>query len=370
MILLNQPLIRDDEIANVNQALHEGCISGLVGSFIGRFEKEFSHYCGARYGVATSSGTTALHLALAVLGIGPGDEVIIPAFTHITSAFSVFYCGATPVLADCQAGSLGIDPSHIQQLITPRTKAVLVVHLYGHPADMYSLVQSIRPHGIAIIEDAAEAHGAAINGQKVGSFGDLACFSFLANKVITTGEGGMIVTNSYELTQRARLLRNLAFEPEHKFLHHVIGFNYRMSNILAALGVAQLKRIDQIIHRKRQIASYYSERFKDISGLTIPTEEPGCKHVYWVYLILVDSATFGCSRDEIISELKKRGIETRAAFVPMHLQPVVQAKGLFIGQKFPVAEDVAMRGLYLPVGAGMTDGEVEYVADCMIATRS
>ncbi len=366
MIRLNQPVLGDAEIDNVVHALRTTFISGLAGDYVGAFEDGFSAYCGASHGVATCNGTAALHLALACLGIQAGDEVVIPTFTHISSAFAVVYCGATPVLADCDRGSLTIDPSEIERKLTRRTKAVLAVHMYGHPAPMPEIVALARAYGFYVIEDGAEAHGASISDRRVGSFGDVAVFSFLSNKIITCGEGGMLVTSDNAIAERARSWRNLSFGREQKFFHEELGFNYRLSNVLAGIGVAQLSRLDAVIKHKRRMAAVYERRLRDLPGIALPTERAGCKHVYWVYPILVDPERFGCDRDQLMRELYSMGIETRPTFVPMHVQPALRSRGLFTEEEeFPVADDVSARGLYLSTGSDLTDVQLAMITDAI-----
>jgi len=369
MILLNQPVIGEEEITNVCSALRETYISGLVGKFKQEFEERFSAYCGVRYGISTTSGTTALHLALAVLGIGPGDEVIIPTLTNIATAFAVVYCGATPVVVDSESETFNMDVSQIESKITPKTKAIMPVHLYGHPVDMDPLLEIAHRYGLYVVEDAAEAHGAQYRGRRVGCLGDIGCFSFLANKIITTGEGGMVVTDNPEFAKKANSLKNLAFSSERKFLHHEIGFNYRLTNIQAAIGVAQLDRIDKVLIRKREIAEFYNQRFQNIEGLVLPVEKEWAYHVYWVYGFLVEEDKFGRSRDDVVSVFKERGIEPRTSFIPMHQQPVFHKMGILKDANCPVAEEVSRKGLYLSAGWGMMDEELEYIANTLLQLR-
>lgn len=367
MIRLNQPVLGQAEVDNVVKALRATFISGLAGDYVPAFEQGFSAFCGVSHGVATCNGTAALHLALASLGIQSGDEVIIPTFTHISSAFATIYCGATPVLADCDRTSFTIDPADISRKLTPRTKAILAVHMYGHPAPMPEIVALARAHGCYVIEDGAEAHGATVADRRVGSFGHASVFSFLSNKIITCGEGGMLVTNDSGIAERARRWRNLSFGRERKFFHEELGFNYRLSNVLAAIGVAQLPRIDAVIEHKRYLAAAYRARLSSLTGLTLPTERSGSKHVYWVYPILVDPVEFGCDRDALMRALDSMGIETRPTFVPMHVQPALLKRGLFAGQhQFHVADFVSAHGLYLSTGSDMTEAQVMTVTDAIV----
>ncbi|MCX6000553.1 MAG: DegT/DnrJ/EryC1/StrS family aminotransferase [Chloroflexi bacterium] len=364
MIPVCEPLIGTEELQNVADAITRNEISGSFGKYIDEFETKFSQYCDARYGIATTSGTTALHLALASIGVKQGDEVIVSTFTNIATANAVCYCGARPVAVDSEPETWNIDVAQIEKKITPRTKAILPVHIYGHPCDIDPILQLAAKHGLCVVEDAAEAHGAEYKGRKVGSLGDVACFSFYANKIITTGEGGMVVTNDPAVADKARLLRNLAFSKKRRFEHHYLGFNYRMTNIQAAVGVAQLRRIEEFIDKKRHLASLYSASLRDVPGITLPVEKPWAKNVYWMYSIVVGDK-YGLSRDELVTRLAENGIETRTMFIPMNQQPVFHQMGLFNGESCPVAEDLSRRGLYLPSGVGLTDEQIEFVCDAV-----
>ena len=363
------PSLGQQEMDNVIEAVQTGAISGTYSRYIGEFEEGFAHYCEAEYGVTTTSGTTALHLALVAHGVGPGDEVILSTSTNIATCLAVVYAGATPVVVDAERRTWNMDVRLVEPLITPKTKAIMPVHIYGHPVDMDPLLALAEQHGLLIVEDAAEAHGAEYKGRKVGALKDSGCFSFYANKVITTGEGGMIVTNDAAMAEHARTLRDLAFLKEKRFLHRDLGFNYRMSNLHAALGVAQLGRIDSIIERKRQIARRYSELLTGVEGLTLPVEEPWAKNVYWMYALLAEDS-FGVSRDEVMAALSARGVETRTFFIGMHAQPAFHKMGLLVDQECPVADDLAERGLYLPSGLGLTDDEIAYVCDALKAIQA
>jgi len=358
------PTLGKEELDNVIQAVTEGAISGSFGHFIPEFEEGFAAYCGAKYGVATTSGTTALQLALKAYGIGHGDQVILPTFTNVASCLAVVYAGATPVVVDSERRTWNMDVTRVERLINSKTKAIMPVHIYGHPVDMDPLIDLANKHHLLIIEDAAEAHGAEYKGKRVGAMKDAGCFSFYANKIITTGEGGMVLTNDEKAADRARTLRDLAFRKEKRFLHLDMGFNYRMSNIHAALGVAQIKKADAIIERKRQLAAKYTSRLAGIEGLTLPIEEPWAKNVYWMYSLLIEDS-FGVSRDTVMGRLFGRGIETRPFFVGMHAQPAFHDIGLFVGQVCPVAEEIAEKGLYLPSGLELTDEHIDYICECL-----
>ena len=329
------------------------------GGFVRRFEQQFATAAaGCAYGIACSSGTAALHLALAALGVGPGDEVILPAFTMIATANAVTYTGAVPILVDAERITLNIDPGLIEAKITRRTKAIIVVHTYGHPAQMEDILAIAQRHGLYVVEDAAEAHGAQYRNRAVGSLGDVATFSFYANKILTTGEGGMVTTNNDVLATTVTKLRDHAFSGERHFWHEYVGFNYRMTNLQAAVGLAQLDRFGELVEIRRQQRNWYDQHLQNVRGLTLPTELPGSKSVFWMYGVQVEDA-YGCTRDELRIRLAKRGVETRTFFVPMHLQPVYYAR--YAGQRFPVAEDLCARGLYLPSGPNLTEPEIAWV---------
>lgn len=361
-IPVSKPLIGEEEKKLVMEALDSGEISGNFGKFIGEFEGGFAQYSGCAYGVATTSGTTALHLALATLRIGHGDEVLVSTFTNMATCFAVLYTGATPVPIDIEPDTWNMDPALLECKVTPKTKAILVVHVYGHPVDMDPVRAVAKKHNLFVIEDAAEAHGAEYQGKKVGSLGDIACFSFYANKIITTGEGGMVTTNDAALAARARSLRSLAYGKEHKFMHEDVGFNYRLTNMQAALGYAQLKEINRIIEMKRAIARSYDELLKDIPDLQLPVEKSYAKSVYWMYHVVLRGAWEG-KRGKITEALSERGIETREAFVPANMQEVFIKRGLMKEGDCPVANKVGENGFYLPSGPVLSQEELRYIAD-------
>ncbi len=360
MIPVYEPEIGGKELANVTNCLRRGMISGTAGEYIGEFEARFSSYCGQKYGVATSSGTAALHLAVASLGIGAGDEVLVSSFTNMATFFAVLYQDATPVPVDIEPDTWNIKPSLIEEKITARTRAILVVHIYGHPVDMEPVLQIAKKYGVSVIEDAAEAHGALYKGQKVGSLGDIGCFSFYANKIITTGEGGMLTTNNAAVADKARSLRSLAFGLKNKFMHEDTGFNYRMTNLEAAIGCAQLEKIDEIIERKRKIAHYYSENLKDIPGLQLPAEKTYARNVYWMYHVVLHGE-FGYPREMVMSKLGEYGIETREAFIPYNRQQIFIRRGWVNGGECPVANYISENGFYIPSGPLLKEAELEYV---------
>lgn len=367
MIPVCEPYLTGNELKYVADCIKTNWISSQ-GKYIGEFEQGFARYCGSKYGVATTSGTTALHLALAALNIGRGDEVIVPSFTMIAPVFAILYTGARPVLVDCEPETWNMDVAQIERKITRNTKAILPVHIYGHPCDMDPLLEIAEKHDLYVIEDAAEAHGAEYKGRKVGGIGDMGCFSFYANKIITTGEGGMIVTGRAELAERARRLKDQAYSPEKRFLHTDLGFNYRMTNIQAALGLAQLERIEELVERRRTNARLYRELLKGVEGIGHPPQREWAKSVYWMYGILIDDG-FGMSRDELQVKLKESGIDTRAFFIPMHQQPAFLSLGLFAKESYPVSEDISRRGMYLPSGSGLKREEIEQVCTALRRIR-
>ncbi len=327
------------------------------------FEKRFSRFCNAEYGIATSSGTTALHLALVALGVGKGDEVILPTLTMIATANPVIFAGATPVFVDSEPNTWNIDVAAIEEKITDRTRAILPVHIYGHPVDMDPLLSLAKKHNLFVVEDAAEAHGAEYKGRIVGCLGDIGCFSFYTNKIITTGEGGMTVTKNSETAEKLNLLRDLAHSKEKRYLHYQIGFNYRMTNLQAAIGVAQMERIDEFIRNRRRNAKLYNSILRDIKGITLPPEADWAKNIYWLYSILIQD-DFGTSRDELLTKLAERGIETRPFFIPMHKQPVFEEMGLISGD-YPIADELCAKGICLPSSSSLKENQINYVCDAI-----
>ncbi|WP_309493593.1 DegT/DnrJ/EryC1/StrS aminotransferase family protein [Candidatus Hecatella orcuttiae] len=358
-----KPLLGEEEIEYVVSAISRGEISGLYGEYIGKFEEEFSHYVGCSYGIAVSSGTAALHLALASLGIKQKDEIVVSSFTNMATFFAVLYQYAKPLPIDIEPDTWNINSALIEEKISERTKAILVAHIYGHPVDMDPVLKIAKKYGLYVIEDCAEAHGATYKGKKVGSLGDVGCFSFYANKIITTGEGGMLTTNNSEIADKARTLKSLAFGANNKFMHQDIGFNYRMTNIQAAIGCAQLKKIDKIIEKKRHIAHYYTENLKDVLGLQLPVEKSYAKNVYWMYHVVVHSENFGFTRDLLMEKLKDHGIETREAFIPYNLQKIFIQKGWVKGNECPVANYIARNGFYLPSSPLLKEKELKYIVN-------
>ena len=370
MIPVNEPRLGDRELSYVAECVRSGWVSS-EGRFIGEFEEEWAGYCGMKYGIAVSNGTVALHLALACLDLKAGDEVILPTFTIISCAQAVIYNGGVPVLVDIEPRTWCMDVSQIEARITARTRAIMPVHIYGHPVDMDPVLSLAEKHRLAVIEDAAEVHGAEyLSGRdtsapiwrRCGGMGTISAFSFYANKIITTGEGGMILTDHCTLAEKARSLRNLCFRPERRFYHTTLGYNFRLTNLQAALGLAQLERIDEIIARKRWIGKEYTRRLRDVSGLQLPIEETWARHVYWMYGVVLDES-IGMDAQMFSRLLRERGIETRPFFLGMHEQPVFHKMGLFHNEHCPVAERASRQGLYLPSGLTLTEEQLEEVCN-------
>lgn len=361
---MNEPKLGPRELEYVTECVETGWISS-AGRFIGEFESGWAAYCGRHHGVAVSNGSTALQAAIAALELRPGDEVIMPTFTIVSCATAVLAAGATPVLVDSDPDTWTLDVEQLESRITARTRAIMPVHIYGHPVEMDPVLELAERHGLAVVEDAAEAHGAEYRSgdgtwRRCGSFGELSCFSFYANKLVTTGEGGMVVTDDDVLAERLRSLRNLGFQTGRRFYHEQLGFNFRLTNVQAALGVAQLERIDEIIARKREVAAAYAAGLVGLAGLQLPVERPWARNVYWMYGVVVDEST-GCDAAGLAARLHELGVETRPFFLGMHEQPALRELGLFRGEQHPVAERLARQGLYLPSGLALTDEQVQTV---------
>lgn len=361
MIPVNQPLLAGNERKYLLECLDTGWISS-EGPFVKQFEDRFAARVDREFGVAVSNGSVALDAAVTALGLGKGDEVILPSFTIISCAAAIVRAGATPVVVDCDPLTFNMNLAQVEARITPRTKAIMVVHLYGLPVDMDALLALARRHGLRVIEDAAEVHGQTCRGRPCGSFGDISTFSFYPNKHITTGEGGMIVTNDPALAERCRSLRNLCFKPEQRFVHDELGWNLRMSNLQAALGLAQLEQLDGFVQRKRRMGARYTERLAGTPGLQLPLAANACAdNIYWVYTVVLDDTVRGDAKT-LMQRLAARGIGTRPFFWPMHEQPVLRKMGLFEGESHPVSERIARRGFYLPSGMALTEAQVDACA--------
>jgi perosamine synthetase len=362
-IPVNEPVLSEDSKRFVNQALDSGWISSS-GSFVKEFEEKFASYIGMKYGTAVSSGTAALHVALLSLGIGPGDEVIVPAFTMGATWLAVLYTGAKPVFVDCELETFNIDVKQIEAKITKKTKAIIPVHIYGHACEMDSVVKVAKKNKITVLEDAAEACGGEYRKRKCGSLGKINAFSFYANKIITTGEGGMVVTDDEELAKKAGQFKDLHHSLTKRFVHSEIGYNYRLTNLQAALGCGELMHVKEYLLKKRYMAEMYNLILKDIPGLRLPETKAGVKNVYWMYGVLVDPIKFGMTKDELRIKLKEKGVDTRDFFYPPNQQPVLR-KYLKAGDKFPNCELAAKRGMYLPSGLALTDRQMMAVADAL-----
>ncbi len=354
-----EPALNGNEIAYVTDCLETNWISSN-GQYISRFESEFAKFCGVRHAVSCCNGTVGLHLALLVAGIRKGDEVIVPTLTFVATANAVVYCGAKPVFVDAEPESWNIDPARIEECITPRTKAIVAVHLYGHPADMDLINDIAERYGLLVIEDAAEAHGAEYKGKVAGSLGDMATFSFYGNKIISTGEGGIVVTDDEKMARKLCLLRGQSMDPARRYWFPEIGFNYRMANFVAAIGLAQLEKIDWHLQRRRDVAQLYADHFSTLDCVGMQPDLPEGRNAYWMSsLVLSDGSPV--TRDELATKLLKAGIETRPFFIPMHQLPMY--KQTTRGKDFPVADELSNRGINLPSYANLTDEDIKFIAD-------
>jgi perosamine synthetase len=377
VIPVNEPLLVEEDFKALEDTFRSGWISS-AGKYVDEFESSWAAYCGVKHGIAVSNGTTALIVAVEAVGISKGDEVIMPSYTIISCASAVIRAGGTPVLVDCMPDTFCMNVAEIEAKITSRTKAIMIVHMFGHPVDMDPVMALASKYELIVIEDAAEVHGAkylsgrdgnAPHWQTCGGIGHIATFSFFANKLITTGEGGMVITDDPHYAKRCRDLRNLCFRSDRRFLHTEHGHQFRLTNMQAALGVNQVKRIESIVDRKRQIAVDYHDRLCSISDIQLPMEHDWAKSVYWVYSILLgeerqlDAVSFA-------SALREKGIETRPFFLGMHEQPVFHEMGLFKSEHYPVTERIARKGLYVPSGLAITEHQVKTVCDavCEILT--
>ncbi len=363
MIPVNEPLIGENERKYVLECLETGWVSS-EGRFIHEFEEQWAAYCGMSQGVAVSNGTVALEIAVACLGLDAGDEIILPSFTIISCAQAVTMNGLKPVLVDSDPRTWCMDVAQVEARITPRTRAIMPVHIYGHPVDMDPLQDLARKYDLTIIEDAAEAHGAEYKDRKCGGLGNLSCFSFYANKIITTGEGGMVLVRDAKHAERLRSLRNLCFKKERRFYHTELGHNYRFTNLQAAIGLAQLERVEDSVQKKRWMGAAYTERLQDLERIQLPVEEAWAKNVYWMYGLVLDESA-GMDAVELAQQLAEKGVMTRPFFLGMHEQPVFQNMGLFQGERYPVAERIARQGLYLPSGMTLTEGQIDQVCQAV-----
>lgn len=361
MIPVNEPILDGNERKYLNECIDTGWISS-EGPFVKQLETGFSTRVGRQFGIAVCNGSVALDTAVAALNIGPGDEVILPAFTIISCGAAIVRAGATPVCVDALPDTWNMDVSQIESRITSKTKAIMIVHIYGLPVDVDPVLRLAGKYNLKIIEDAAEMHGQAYNGKPCGSFGDISTFSFYPNKHITTGEGGMIVTDDPVLAQRCASLRNLCFDRERRYIHEELGWNFRMSNIQAALGVAQLERLDEFVEKKRYIGDRYTALLSGLDALQLPIPRTSyAQNIYWVYAIVL-KPEIPFNAIEMIRRLGDKKIGTRHFFYPMHRQPVFLKRGLFKNITLPVSENLAERGFYIPSGLAITDSQIEAVA--------
>jgi perosamine synthetase len=361
-IPIAHPWFIGNEKKYVNECIDDVWVSS-AGRFIGDFERAFADRFGVRHAIGTNNGTTALHVALVSLGIGEGDEVIVPTLTYIASANAVRYCGAKPVFVDSEPQTWNLDPQAVAAAITPRTKAILPVHLYGHPADMQAIMAIAQRHNLAVVEDAAEAIGARAHGHYVGGIGTIATFSFFGNKIITTGEGGMVVTNDTALAERVRLYRGQGMDSQRRYWFPVVGYNYRITNIEAAIGLAQLERYDDHAAKRATIAGWYSERLGAHGAhlFDLPVTQPWAEHAYWIYtLVLRDDIRH--SRDDVMAAMTAAGIETRPVFYPMHVMPPYREPD----GSYPVAERIGKRGISLPTHGLLTEDDVDYICSTIV----
>lgn len=368
-IPVNVPVLGEQERENLVECVETGWVSS-GGAFVSEFEEKMAARVDRQHGIAVANGSAALDVAVRALDLEPGAEVILPTFTIISCASAVVRAGATPVVVDCDPETWNMTADQVAEKITPRTEAIMVVHIYGLPVDMEPIMALADEHDLHVIEDSAEVHGQTYHERPCGSFGDLSTFSFYPNKHITTGEGGMVVTDDEDLVERCRSLRNLCFQSERRFIHEEMGWNYRMSNVQAALGVAQLERLDEVVEKKRAIGRRYNELLCDVSGIQKPLPATDyAENIYWVYgLVLDDNVPFDAA--EAMDRLEDQGIGTRPFFWPMHEQPVFREQGLFEHERHPVAERIARRGFYVPSGLALTNKQIETVADAINSLMS
>jgi len=360
LIPVAAPMLAGNEKAYVMDCLESTWISS-TGPYIDRFEQMFAEFCGVRHAVACSNGTTALHLALLALGVGPGDEVIVPTLTFVATANAVTYCGARPVFVDVDADTWNIDVASLESMITPRTRGIIPVHLFGHPAEMDRILAIARRHGLFVVEDSAQAHGAEFRGQRIGSIGDLATFSFYGNKIVTTGEGGMVVTGNDETAHRLRQFRSQGGDPARRYWFPVVGYNYRMTNMTAAIGVAQMENIDWHLQRRREVAAWYRERLGAGDAHRVgQVERPWVRHAWWMYSVVFREDGV---RERVVEALAAQGVETRPFVHPLHTLPPYRDEAGASG--LPVSERLGRRGLNLPTWAGLSRDDVQLVCDTM-----
>lgn len=360
-IPISAPALVGREKEYVADCVESSWISSC-GKYVEQFERDFAEFCGARHAVSCCNGTAALHLALLALGVGPGDEVIVPTLTFVATANAVTYCGAKPIFVDVDPHLWTLDPDAVERAVTARTRAVVAVHLYGHPADMDALDDIARQRNLYVVEDAAQAHGAEYRGRRVGSLGALASFSFYGNKIISTGEGGMVTADDDALAARTALFRGQGMDPERRYWFPVVGHNYRMMNLAAAVGVAQLERIEWHLARRFEVADWYRERLRDLPQLHWQATAKNARGVPWLFTVTLDDDV-PLERDDVMSRLLRRGVETRPIFYPMHVLPPYRGEAPVA--RFPVADRLSARGLSLPTHANLTEEDVAYVCDAL-----
>lgn len=351
------PVFNGNEKKYLDECIETGWVSAN-GRFVNDFEKKFAEYCGTEYAISCANGTVSLHLALMAIGLKPGDEVIMPSLTYIATANCVKYCGATPVFADSEPATFNVDPADIERKITAKTKAIIAVHLYGLCANMDKINEIAHKHGICVIEDAAEAHGACIGNRKAGSMSDISSFSFFGNKIITSGEGGMVLTNDKNLYEKMKLLKSQGMSPEKRYWHIVIGYNYRMTNMQAAVGLAQLENINWHIDQRKRISDLYKKNLHNFPLISMQECPQDYTHVYWMNNIIL-SEDVKVSRDEVMAKMEKYNIEMRPLFYPMHTMPPYFDSSVSL----PVAERLSSRGISLPSHALLTAEDVEYICN-------
>ncbi len=365
IIPVNRPFLNGNESKYVNEAINSGWISS-DGPFVSEFENKFAFKMGRKFGVAVSNGTVALELAVRAMGLGPGDEVIIPAFTIISCASSVILSGAKPIFVDCKFDTWNMDVEKIESLITPQTKAIMVVHIYGLPTEMHKVIEVAKKYNLIIIEDAAEAHGQEYFGKPCGSYGNISTFSFYANKHVTTGEGGMVLTDDLEVARRLRSLRNLCFDENQRFLHKDLSSNYRMTNLQAALGIAQLENLENTIILKRKLGQSYRELLNFNEQIQLPVDQKeGYLNHYWVFGIVIKNLSV-YEMESLKNKLAHKGVGFRPFFWPLHLQPALENLGIISAQNLPNCEYISKFGIYLPSGVGTTESEIQYSSSSLL----
>ncbi len=361
-ITMANPVLNGNERKYIDECVDTGWVSAN-GRFVNDFEKKFAEFCGTKYAISCCNGTMSLHLCLLGLGIGPGDEVIMPTLTYVATANCVAYCGAKPVFVDSDPATFNIDVDKIEEKITRHTKAIMPVHLYGLSCDMEKINMLAEKYHLYVIEDAAEAHGASLHGKRVGSMSDVASFSFFGNKIITSGEGGMVVTNNEELYKKMKLLKSQGVDPNKRYWHIVMGYNYRMTNLQAAIGLAQLENVDWHLTQRIRVADAYKKYFSGHENLFLMQAEPeGYHHVYWMNNVIL-SDEVKLDRDEVMRRMEEKGVEMRPVFYPMHIMPPYLDNTV----SFPVAEKLGARGISLPTHAQLSDDDIKFICDSLIS---